>query len=365
MPGSRWEVATPAAIVDLDALERNVARMAARAEAAGVALRPHAKTHKCATVARLQLDAGAVGVCCAKLGEAEALFAAGVTDILVTSPASTPPLAKRAAALRAAGCTLAVVVDHPDAVPALGAAAAEAGVRLDVLVDVDVGLHRTGVADAAAAVAVARAIVAEPALRLRGVQGYAGQVQHVAGLDARREATVAVTAKLRAAVDALRADGHAVEVITGSGTGTFQSDIEAGLFTEFQPGSYVFMDREYRDALADDEDGRFESAFFVQSSVISANHPKFVTLDAGLKAFATDAGAPVAAGDWSAATYFFFGDEQGGLLRLAGRPIALGDRVELTAPHIDPTVDRYERLHLCRGDRLEAVVPVEARGRSA
>jgi D-serine deaminase-like pyridoxal phosphate-dependent protein len=189
------------------------------------------------------------------------------------------------------------------------------------------------------------------------VQGYAGHVQHLSGLDARRQATAKSTARLRAAVDALRAEGAQVEVITGGGTGTVTADIDEGLFTELQPGSYVFMDREYGDALGDDEDGRFETSFFVQSSVISANAPAFVTLDAGLKAFATDAGVPVAAGRWAGATYFYFGDEQGGLMRLPDQPITLGDRVELTAPHIDPTVDRYERLHLCRGDEVDESCP--------
>jgi D-serine deaminase-like pyridoxal phosphate-dependent protein len=337
--GSRWEVDTPAAIVDLDALERNVARMAQRARAGGVTLRPHAKTHKCATVARLQLEAGAVGICCAKLGEAEALAAAGVGSILVTSPTSTPALARRAAALKASGVNIAVVVDHPVAAEGLASAASDAGVTLDVLIDVDVGLRRTGVATPEAAVEVWRVIAGSSALRLRGVQGYAGQVQHLAGLETRRAATLKSTARLRAAVEALRAEGATVEVITGGGTGTVQTDIELGFFTELQVGSYVFMDREYRDALGDDEDGRFETSFFVQSTVISANAPAFVTLDAGLKAFATDAGVPVPAGRWEGATYFYFGDEQGGLMRVEGQPIGLGDRVELTAPHIDPTVD--------------------------
>jgi D-serine deaminase-like pyridoxal phosphate-dependent protein len=264
-----------------------------------------------------------------------------------------------------AGVDLAVVVDHPVAAEALAAAAVAAGVRQDVLVDVDVGLRRTGVASPEAAVEVARAIARSPALRLRGVQGYAGHVQHLSGLDARRQATAKSTARLRAAVDALRAEGAQVEVITGGGTGTVTADIDEGLFTELQPGSYVFMDREYGDALGDDEDGRFETSFFVQSSVISANAPAFVTLDAGLKAFATDAGVPVAAGRWAGATYFYFGDEQGGLMRLPDQPITLGDRVELTAPHIDPTVDRYDRLHLIRGETVVDIVPVEARGRSA
>jgi D-serine deaminase-like pyridoxal phosphate-dependent protein len=189
-----------------------------------------------------------------------------------------------------------------------------------VLIDVDIGLRRTGVATPEAAVELWRAIERQGALRLKGVQGYGGHLQHMAGLDARRAATVKATGRLQAAVDALRADGAEVGVITGGGTGTVQTDIELCLFTELQVGSYVFMDREYRDALADDEDGRFETAFFVQSTVISANQPAFVTLDAGLKAFATDAGVPVTAGRWAGATYFFFGDEQGGLMRVDGRP---------------------------------------------
>ena len=258
-----------------------------------------------------------------------------------------------------------MVVDHPSAAAAVAEAAAVAGVQLHVLIDVDVGTRRTGVASPAAALEVWRVIAAAPSLRLKGVQGYAGHVQHVAGSEARRAATVKATGRLRAAVDALRAAGASVEVITGGGTGSVETDIEQGLLTELQVGSYVFMDREYRDALGDDEDGRFETSFFVQSTVISANAPAFVTLDAGLKAFATDAGVPVATGAWEGAAYFYFGDEQGGLMRLDDRPIRLGDRVELTAPHIDPTVDRYERLHFCRGNEVERVVHVEARGRSA
>jgi D-serine deaminase-like pyridoxal phosphate-dependent protein len=230
-----------------------------------VTLRPHAKTHKCATVARLQLEAGAVGICCAKLGEAEAMAAAGIGSILVTSPTATAALAQRAAALKAAGKNLSVVLDHPASADDLAEACREAGVRLDVLIDVDIGLRRTGVASPEAAVEVWRAIERAGVLRLKGVQGYGGHLQHIVGLGSRREATVKATGRLRAAVDALRADRAEVGVITGGGTGTVQTDIELGFFTELQVGSYVFMDREYRDALGDDEDGRFESSFFVQA----------------------------------------------------------------------------------------------------
>ncbi len=168
IPGGRARVPTPALIVDVDALEANIAAMAARARTAGLALRPHAKSHKSATIARKQLAAGAVGVCCAKLGEAEALMAAGVRGILVTSPIAMPVLAARAAAL-AADPGFAIVVDHPDGVAALAAVATDT--PLAVLVDVDVGLGRTGVADPAAAVALADAIAAAPGLRFAGLQG--------------------------------------------------------------------------------------------------------------------------------------------------------------------------------------------------
>ncbi len=360
----RADVPTPAAIVDVDALERNIARMADRVRPFGVALRPHAKTHKCAAIARLQIAAGAVGICCAKFGEAEALADAGVADILVTSPCATPALAQRAAALSARGVRLAVNVDHPAGASALATAAREAGVIVDVFVDVDVGLRRTGVASPQAAAELAQAIAGSPALRFQGVQGYGGHLQHIAGLEGRRSATETATDRLRAAVEATKAAGLPVEVVTGGGTGTIGTDLELGLFNELQPGSYIFMDREYRDALCEDDDGRFETALQIDASVISANAAPFVTVDAGLKAFATDAGVPVPLGRYSGSSYFFFGDEQGGLTRTAEVALALGDRVAFMAPHCDPTVDRYDRLYFVRGNEVVDVVPVEGRGRS-
>ena len=170
---------------------------------------------------------------------------------------------------------------------------------------------------------------------------------------------------LAAVASTLRAEGHAIDLITGGGTGSFSADANQQVLTEVQPGSYAFMDRQYREALADDEDGAFETSLFIQARVISANAQAWVTVDAGLKAFATDGGMPEPAGEgWAGAKFRFFGDEHGMLTRPEGRVVKRGDRVELTAPHCDPTIDRHEVLHLVRGDVLVDVVPVEARGAS-
>ena len=363
-PGSRFRVPTPALIVDLDALERNIARMAARAKAAGVALRPHAKTHKSAFIAHRQLAAGAAGICCAKLGEAEALAAEGVRGLLITSPIVGPLNAARAAVLARLEPELILALDHPDQVDILGAAARELDVNIAIVIDVDVGLGRTGVASAADAVALADRIAATSTLRLKGVQGYGGQWQHRPGADQRLAAVTEGMLRLTAAIEALRAAGHAVDLITGGGTGTTSADMSLGVLNELQTGSYVFMDLQYRRALGQDEDGGFEHSLFVQSQVVSINASDWVTIDAGLKALSTEGPLPVAVGErWG--DYGFFGDEHGRLGRPKdGPPVAAGERVGLIPPHCDPTVDRYDVMHMVRGDMLVEVVPIEAARRS-
>ena len=254
-PGSADLIPTPAAVLDLDAFDRNVAKMAQRAAQAGLALRPHAKSHKTAALARRQIAAGAVGVCCAKLAEAEALAAAGVGQILVTSPIAGTANAARAARLAAELADFRIVVDHPDAAAELGAAAQG---TIQVVIDIDVGMGRTGCHDAEQAAAVARAVLAQPNLKLLGVQGYGGGWQHIQGANARAAAAAEGMKALQAAIAAIRAAGGTVEVVTGGGTGTFAADAAQGVLNEVQPGSYAFMDKEYRDALKDDPDGAFE-----------------------------------------------------------------------------------------------------------
>ena len=361
-PGSRALIPTPAAVLDLDAFERNIAKMAARAKSAGLALRPHSKSHKTSASARRQIAAGAVGICCAKLAEAEAMAAAGIGAILVTSPIAGAVQAGRAAALAAALPDFRIVVDHPDGAAELAAAALG---PIQVLIDVDPGMGRTGVHDAAQAVEVFRAIAAQPNLRLLGVQCYGGHWQHIAGANARAAAVADGMAYLSTVMAALREAGAMIGVVTGGGTGSFAADAAQGVLTEVQPGSYPFMDCDYREALQDDPDGAFEQSLAIATTIITVNHPDWVTVDGGLKAFSTDGPLPVAmTAKFADCAYRYFGDEHGRLARPAGQAVARGERVEFAPGHIDPTLDRYDVIHMVRGDMLVEIAPVEARGAS-
>jgi len=352
---------TPCLMLDLDALERNIARLADHARMRGIALRPHAKTHKSRAIASLQVQHGAVGICCATLHEAEQLVGAA-SSLLLTSPVATADKFARIAALVARGTDLAVVADHPAVVPGLAGALAP-GLRLRVLIDVDPGAGRTGVATPDDAVALARAVAAEPRLIYGGLQYYCGSEQHIVTLAARRAAMATRNARLAETIAALSAAGLTPTVISGGGTGTHGIDVEAGLLTELQCGSYVFMDQDYG-ACDLGGAGPFEQALTVHATVVSANHPGFVTLDTGTKAMATDAGEPRAlAGAPTDAVYRFKGDEFGRLdLPQGARPLAVGTRVVLMPSHCDPTVNLHGIYHLLRGRDLAGAWPAEGRG---
>jgi D-serine deaminase-like pyridoxal phosphate-dependent protein len=367
VPDSRQMLDTPALVVDLDALERNIAAMAAHARAVGVALRPHAKTHKSLRIAGMQVRAGAVGVCCATPGEAEVMAAGGVPGVHITSPQVTPPKISRLMAVNArAERGLSVVVDHRDNLAALDRAALAAKKPLDVLVDFSAGHRRTGCRDEASLSALARAVVKAEGLVFRGIQSYSGNLQHIPRRAERREKALVQLAELRGIVTRLRDAGIEVPIVTGAGTGTFDLDPEARVFTELQVGSYIFMDVDYLRAL---EDGRnappFETALFVATSVVSTNADGYVTTDGGLKSFATDGPAPeVALGAPPGSQYRFFGDEHGKLILPAGAPRPpLGAIIECVTPHCDPTVNLHDVYHLVRGDTLVDIWPVDARGK--
>jgi D-serine deaminase-like pyridoxal phosphate-dependent protein len=365
-PGSRFLIPTPALVVDLDIAEANIGEMAQRARAAKVSLRPHAKSHKSSVFANAQISAGAVGVCCAKLGEAEALIAAGIRGILLTSPIVSVASMERAADLAAIDPTFAIVVDYPAIVDLLADVASRKGIKLNVVIDVDVGLGRTGVHDPSAAIIVAQRISSSASLTLVGVQGYGGHWQHIAGFENRLAAVKAGMSKLQSAIDALRSHGFTVPLVTGGGTGTFAADILTGTLNELQPGSYLFMDSQYRDALAADKDGDFAQSLFVQAQVISINAESWVTVDAGLKAFATDGPLPRPVTErFAESNYAYFGDEHGALSRPRNTAsLQLGERVEFIPPHCDPTVDRYDVYHFVRQDILVEIAPIEAARRS-
>ncbi|MBM3645749.1 MAG: DSD1 family PLP-dependent enzyme [Alphaproteobacteria bacterium] len=364
--GSRRSLNTPALVVDLDRLERNIAAMAAFAREKGVKLRPHAKTHKSPDVARRQIAAGALGSCCAKLGEAEALAEGGIEGLLITSPVVTPQAIARLIALNERMSELMVVVDHPANAEALAQAAAGAK-RLKVVVDIDPGIHRTGVASPEAALALVRRITSLPALDWRGVQFYCGRHQHIVDYADRRTQIEERTTYLRGILDLLATAGLRPAIVTGSGTGTHRIDAELGIFTELQVGSYVFMDHDYNVCDIDGA-GRpvYEQALQIDASVVSANTPGLATVDAGLKAMATEKGPPqILAGAAAGSTTRFMGDEHLAVIAPEGGVApALGERVVLVPPHCDPTVNLYDAFHVVRGDTLVDIWPVAARGRS-
>lgn len=363
--GSRLALNTPVLVIDRDTLQRNIGAMAAFAREKGMALRPHAKTHKSADIAKLQLEAGAVGVCCAKLGEAEALAEGGVQSILITSPVVTPQAIERLVALNGKISQLRVVADNPDNVDALAAATKAAGKALDVLVDIDPGIRRTGVPSAEAALALTQRIVAAETLRFAGVQYYCGAQQHIESYADRRAAIADRTEYLRGVVETLSQAGYAPEVVTGGGTGTHRIDAELGVLTELQAGSYVFMDKQYNDCDLDGGGGKpFETSLFVDAHVISANSASMATIDAGFKALSTDGGLPVVMdGAPAGAMFVFMGDEHGALIA-PDHAFRIGDHVSLAVPHCDPTVNLYEAYHVVRDGALIDIWPVSARGRS-
>ena len=365
--GSRAALNTPVLVLDVDALDRNIAAMAKLVGSRGVALRPHAKTHKSVDIARRQVAAGAVGQCCAKIGEAEVLADGGIAGLLITSPVAAPAAIARLAALAKRSPGLMATVDDGPTAVAIDRALAEADATLDVVIDIDPGIRRTGVASPDAAVALADRIATLPALTYRGVQFYCGAQQHIEDYAERRAAIEERTAYLRTVIDALTQAGHAPEIVTGGGTGTHRIDLDLGVFTELQTGSYVFMDKQYLDCdLAGDGTPPFETSLAVDARVVSANHAMLVTIDAGFKSLSTDGGvATVQRGAPADTGFAFMGDEHAALIGAGiGERLRPGDPVTLTVPHCDPTVNLYDYYHVVRRDTLIDLWPVSARGRA-
>jgi D-serine deaminase-like pyridoxal phosphate-dependent protein len=366
VPGGRWKLNTPSLVIDLDRLEANFAKMARLCAENGIGLRPHAKSHKSIEIARRQLEAGAVGICCAKLGEAEVLAAGGIGSILITSPVVTEEAFRRLAPLNRLCPDLMVVTDSEAHLPGLTGAATASGKALRIIVDLDVGQHRTGIVPGPDAVALATAIAATPGLSFAGIQGYAGHLQHVGDRRERTATTLAAMALLDETREALEGQGLACPIVTGGGTGTFDLDPQAGALTDLQAGSYIFMDGQYNDVWEKDgADAPFATSLFVQTTVISANHPAIATADGGLKAFAADAGPPrIVSGAPRGTQYLARSDEHGRLELPPGNRLAVGTTITCAVPHCDPTVNLYDFYHVVRGDTLVDIWPVDARGRS-
>jgi len=363
-PGMREEdVDTPALLIDLDAFEYNLRHMAELLATSGAKLRAHAKTHKSAVIAHLQMAQGAVGSCVQKVSEAEALAWGGVPDILVSNEVvGASKLARLAALARIA--KVSICADHPAQIEAIEKAAADACVRLPVLVEIDVGAGRCGVSPGGEAVALAERIAGSRHLLFGGLQAYQGAAQHKRTLAERTTSIENAVTSARLTVEMLRERGLTCDIVGGAGTGTFELEAASGLYTEIQAGSYIFMDADYGRNL--DDRGApistFRNALFVLSTVMSMPRKGVAVLDAGLKALAMDSGPPLV---WQRPDIQFVGasDEHGKLSidEQANSP-QLGEKLRLVPGHCDPTVDRYDWYVGVRGGRVECLWPVSARG---
>ena len=346
------EVDTPALILDLDAFEKNLATLK---ESVGdkVRVRPHAKTHKCPEVGKRQIAAGAVGMCCQKVSEAEALVDGGIADVLITNEVVGPAKIARLATL-SKRARLGVCVDD---LGNLGAIAAS-GARLDVYVEVDVGMRRCGVAPGEPALALAKEIGKHRKLRFAGLQAYHGRAQHLRSMAERRAAIEKSAAAVRATKDLLGRNGIECPRVTGAGSGTYMLEIQTGAWDEIQPGSYAFMDADYARNEWAAPLPRFEHALFVLTTVMSRPGPDRAIVDAGLKASSVDSGMPAI---WNRDLKYTHASDEHGWVEGAPAP-ALGEKLLLVPGHCDPTINLYDWYVCVRRGRVEALWAITARG---
>jgi D-serine deaminase-like pyridoxal phosphate-dependent protein len=355
------EVDTPALILELDAFERNLTRLTESLRGHRIAVRPHAKSHKCPQIALRQIALGAVGVCCQKVSEAEAMVEGGVRDVLVANEIVGAPKQRRVAAL-ATQARVAVCVDDAGNVRSLDAAAAAFGVKLDVLVEINVGANRCGVEPGEAAVTLARAIADCAHLRFAGLQAYHGAAQHVRKVADRRAAIESAVAGVRRTRELLERAGIACPKVTGAGTGSYLFEAASSVYDELQTGSYIFMDVDYaRNEWTESGIPRFEHSLFVWTTVMSRTGAERAIVDAGLKASSVDSGMPRLAGG-GPAEYVKASDEHGVIQLNGAAGFNLGDKLKLIPGHCDPTVNLYDHYICIRNGRVEAIWPITARG---
>jgi D-serine deaminase-like pyridoxal phosphate-dependent protein len=352
---------TPALIVDLDALEANITRMALYAEAHDVRLRPHFKTHKCLEIARRQIAAGAIGLCCQKVSEAEVLVSGGIRDVLVTNEVLAP--AKLDRLMRLAGrARIGVCVDSIEGAEALLACRpASPGSVVDVYVELDVGAGRCGVGDPTGALDLARLVAGQRHLRFGGIHAYHGRAQHLRSAGERAAAITEASRRVELVQDLLASHDLRAPIVTGGGTGTFALEATSGCYDEIQPGSYVVMDRDYADNEPDEAAPRFAHSLFILS-MVQSRQPTHAVVDAGHKAHTIDSGMPVIAGR-PGLVYQRPSDEHGVIIAKEGTRLPdLGEVLRLVPGHCDPTVNLYDWLVCIREGEVADIWPVDARG---
>lgn len=361
------DIQTPCLVLDLDALERNIVKMGRLAKEMGVRHRIHGKMHKSVDVALLQERlGGSCGVCCQKVSEAEAFVRGGIRDVLVSNQVRDPAKIDRLARLPKLGARTIVCVDDLANVADLSAAAQKHGTTIECLVEIDCGAGRCGVRTTPEVVAIARAIAAAPGLKFAGLQAYQGAMQHMDKYEDRRAKIDVAVAQVKDAVEALKAEGLACDIVGGAGTGSYYFEGTSGVYNELQCGSYAFMDADYGRILDKDghriDQGEWENALFILTSVMSHAKPDKAIVDAGLKAQSVDSGLPVVFGRTDV-KYVKCSDEHG-VVEDVGGVLKVNDKLRLVPGHCDPTCNVHDWYVGVRGGKVEVVWPVTARGKA-
>ncbi|HET9704930.1 MAG TPA: DSD1 family PLP-dependent enzyme [Vicinamibacterales bacterium] len=363
---SKWDLDTPALCVDLDKLERNIAKLQRVCAANKVGVRPHAKTHKCAAIGKRQMSAGAIGLCAAKLSEAEALMEEGLDRMLMTTSNLAPAKIRRAMRLKKKYPNFIQAVDFDQNARDLNDAAREAGVVADVAIDVAVGT-RSGVPPGEEALLLAQLVDKLPALKLRGLLSYDGGAQHITGFAARKERALRNIEENARTREKMHAAGLSTEIFSGGGTGTYSIQHLVPGFTDVQVGSYIFMDMQY--LAIGSEDGHpvysdFEPSLTVLATILNNRFTGRLTTDAGAKALTINTPRAGVIGE-PGMDYNAGSDEFGSItFKEASKSYQMGDKLELIVPHCDPVVNLYDYIYATRSDRVEAVWEVTARGHS-
>lgn len=368
LPGmDEKDIQTPCLILDLDALERNIRKMGDYAKSHGMRHRVHGKMHKSVDVAKLQETlGGACGVCCQKVSEAEVFARGGIKDVLVSNQVRDPAKIDRLARMPKLGARTIVCVDDLANVADLSAAAAKHGTTIECLVEIDCGAGRCGVTTTPAVVEIAKAIDAAPGLKFSGIQAYQGAMQHMDSYEDRKAKIDVAVAMVKDAVDALKAEGLECDIVGGGGTGSYYFESTSGVYNELQCGSYAFMDADYGRILDKDgkriDQGEWENALFILTSVMSHAKPTKAIVDAGLKAQSVDSGLPVIFGR-SDVKYVKCSDEHGVVDDPEG-VLKVGDKLRLVPGHCDPTCNVHDWYVGVRNGKVETVWPVSARGKA-
>ncbi|NDH20313.1 MAG: DSD1 family PLP-dependent enzyme [Rhodobacteraceae bacterium] len=365
-PGmSEDDIQTPCLVLDLDALERNIKKMGDYAAAKGMRHRVHGKMHKSVDVAKLQETlGGSCGVCCQKVSEAEVFARGGIRDVLVSNQVRHPAKIDRLARIPTYGARAICCVDDVTNVADLSEAAVRHGTQIECLVEIDCGAGRCGVTTTPEVVEIATAIDAAEGLKFAGIQAYQGAMQHLDSYEERKEKIGIAVAMVKDAVDTLRTKGLECDIVGGGGTGSYYFESTSGVYNELQCGSYAFMDADYGRILDKDgkriDQGEWENAMFILTSVMSHAKADKAIVDAGLKVQSVDSGLPVIYGR-DDVEYVKCSDEHGVVMDTAG-VLKINDKLKLVPGHCDPTANVHDWYVGVRNGKVECVWPISARG---